>query len=1156
MFRALGPIGLLFVLLSLAVASHAQVDDKLITTPREPDIWTITDLETRLQTALEDPQLADETRATVTQVYQTAISQLAASDRFRSAATDFTANLTAAPTELDAIRKFLDTPLEQQIDEQLASLPTELSLPELESLVLSIETTTTAVRNERQRIEEIIQLARDRPAAIRERISTLRQRTVDLELMLRSMPTTLDETALAQAQRVQLETEHQRNLSETSMLEHELLGHDTRVQLLSLTLDRLRRELSIEEARRTDVQQQVAEGRRQEAAAAQAEATITRLDAVGRYPIIARTAQYNAELSKKLAYIADGRASFSEQLLDTKVLAEQLNHDFEIARQHIDITGLTETLSESLAGVRGDLPDLRHYRRELAKREPLLREIGLARLKISERRRNLSEFESLFEAAMTHSDEEFLPDSQLQRLHPYLEKLDESGDLEETLAEMRAFGLTADVRLEIRQSFSRLQNDQKQLLDTLDSVYAENLRMLGDLDFAQRQLLDKAEIFARFLDEHLLWTPSTSPINRKTFDNAAKALSYLASAANWRKVYEAFVREVQAVPGRAALAAFVVVVLVTMRRRLHRVLINLGARNRYPYTEGFGITLKALLITLLLTIIWPVLLGFVGKRLNVATDVDEFVNAIGVGLMQTAWFLLFFFGFRVLCCRGGVAVEQFKWAPNIVKLLRQNLRWLLLVTVPGILVTATLNAQSDHAHSDSLGRLMYILSMAALAIFFQRVLNFKTGLAAASIVRESPSWVIRLRYLWYPLLVGTPVGLLMLAASGYFYSTTVLTTAVYYSLWLLVAAKLIADLITRWLIVTQRRMEWTKLLTEHQEQHGDTHLPHAPEDEGLDFQTINEQTRRLLTATLFVSVVVALGFIWADVVPSITIFEDIVLWEHSTEMAGQQQIMPVTLTDVGLAVFIGVIILVAAGNFPGLLEIAILQRLPLDAGLRYAITSISQYLIVAIVIVIVINTVGVGWGEVQWLAAALTVGLGFGLQEIFANFVSGLIILFERPVRIGDTVTIEGLTGTVTRIRIRATTITDWDNKEIVVPNKTFITSQLTNWTLSDSIVRVVMQVGVAYGSDAGTAHRIMSEIAQSNVLVLEEPAPSVYFMGLGDSSLDFEVRVYVKDLGDWFPVVHKFHMDIIAALTESGIEIPFPQRDLHIRSAQNLKLD
>ena len=126
----------------------------------------------------------------------------------------------------------------------------------------------------------------------------------------------------------------------------------------------------------------------------------------------------------------------------------------------------------------------------------------------------------------------------------------------------------------------------------------------------------------------------------------------------------------------------------------------------------------------------------------------------------------------------------------------------------------------------------------------------------------------------------------------------------------------------------------------------------------------------------------------------------------------------------------------------------ILQRLSFDAGSRFAVTTVVRYVIVVVGVVVTFGQLGIGWSKVQWLVAAVTVGLGFGLQEIFANFVSGLIILFERPIRVGDIVTIGGFSGRVTQIRIRATTIRQWDRKELVVPNKEFITGQLINWSL------------------------------------------------------------------------------------------------------------
>jgi potassium efflux system protein len=143
------------------------------------------------------------------------------------------------------------------------------------------------------------------------------------------------------------------------------------------------------------------------------------------------------------------------------------------------------------------------------------------------------------------------------------------------------------------------------------------------------------------------------------------------------------------------------------------------------------------------------------------------------------------------------------------------------------------------------------------------------------------------------------------------------------------------------------------------------------------------------------------------------------------------------------------------------------------------------------------------------------------------------------------------LSGVVTRMRIRATTITDWDNKEQVIPNQNFITGPFINWTLSDPITRIVIPVGVAYGTDTENALRIMTEVVESHTEVLEEPRPTIFFTEFGDSSLNFEIRVFVKDRLRRLPLIHDLHMLLDKALREAGIEIPFPQRDLHLRSTE-----
>jgi potassium-dependent mechanosensitive channel len=222
----------------------------------------------------------------------------------------------------------------------------------------------------------------------------------------------------------------------------------------------------------------------------------------------------------------------------------------------------------------------------------------------------------------------------------------------------------------------------------------------------------------------------------------------------------------------------------------------------------------------------------------------------------------------------------------------------------------------------------------------------------------------------------------------------------------------------------------------------------------------------------------ALIFVWAELIPAIARFDQIVLWQISdTGPDGATIQVPVDLVAVLIGIAALVLTAIGARNLPGLIEIGLLSKTHIDAPTRYAVTSILRYAIVITGTALGLGQLGLRWSQLQWMAAALTVGLGFGLQEIFANFVSGLILLFERPFRVGDIITIGELSGRVTKIRTRATTIVDFDNKEIVVPNKNFITGQLINWTLSDTTTRITIKVGVDYGTDP---HKVLELLHRS----------------------------------------------------------------------------
>ena len=180
--------------------------------------------------------------------------------------------------------------------------------------------------------------------------------------------------------------------------------------------------------------------------------------------------------------------------------------------------------------------------------------------------------------------------------------------------------------------------------------------------------------------------------------------------------------------------------------------------------------------------------------------------------------------------------------------------------------------------------------------------------------------------------------------------------------------------------------------------------------------------------------------------------------------------------------------------------------------------------------------------------AALGVGIGFGLQEIIANFISGLILLIERPIRVGDIITVGDTGGTVEKINIRATTVINWDRQAILIPNKDFITQKLTNWTHNDQYMRRKLRVGVAYGSDVEQVLRILEEVVKEHPKVLRDPPHRIWFDGFGDSSLDFDIWFFAR-IDEGKPVMTELNTKIYQRFEAEGISIPFPQRDLHIKS-------
>jgi potassium efflux system protein len=275
-------------------------------------------------------------------------------------------------------------------------------------------------------------------------------------------------------------------------------------------------------------------------------------------------------------------------------------------------------------------------------------------------------------------------------------------------------------------------------------------------------------------------------------------------------------------------------------------------------------------------------------------------------------------------------------------------------------------------------------------------------------------------------------------------------------------------------------------------------------------------------------------------------------WDFLTGALGREWTVgswDVSLGDVIAFLFTLWLAVWISRTIRALLREDVLAKMELERGVPETISTMVHYLILLIGFAVAAGAAGFDLTKVTLLAGALGVGIGFGLQTVVNNFISGLILMFERPIQIGDTIDIADLRGVVRKIGIRASTVRTFDGAEVIVPNGDLISGRVTNWTLSDKLRRIQLPVGVAYGSDPKRVVEILLAAAKEHEDVLDEPEPFVQFVGFGESSLDFMLRFWTAKFDEWLRVSSSVAIAVNDALREAGVEIPFPQRDLHLRS-------
>ncbi|CAA2930571.1 mechanosensitive channel MscK [Arsenophonus endosymbiont of Bemisia tabaci] len=692
---------------------------------------------------------------------------------------------------------------------------------------------------------------------------------------------------------------------------------------------------------------------------------------------------------------------------------------------------------------------------------------------------------------------------------------------------------------EVWRALESLIDIRRDLLDQLNIQLGNHISQAINLQLDQQQLLGVIDSLEQTLAQQIFWVNSNKPIDLTwltSFPDAAKAE---ITTFNFKLPLVSIVKglinsSVVTIPLLLACLFF-----FWMNRKFKQRLKEINEEVRVFKKDSQLHTPVALILTLMMTFPGAFIVLVIGYWfLKTGNPHGDFIWSFA---LQLALFWVLFSWCINILKPDSIAENHFLIAKKENTWLRQHLINLMLPLIVLIYWSSYGVMYPLRLADDVIGQLIVLIFLFLVFLFTlpfcRRIWQLKGGHLTRTIV--------------ITILAFSPLVLIGLMMVGYYYTTLRLSSRWIDSLYLLLLWYIIYHSCIRGLSIAARKLAYKRALERRHNMTREEQENEPITEPPMSIELISQQSLRLSSMVLFLIFIVAFYWIWSDFITIFSFLDGIQLWHTNVQNEAGHTLQAVTLADLILAIIIFIVALVMTRNLPGLLEVLVLSRLKLRQGSSYAITTMLTYIIIGIGTIIVLAMLGVTWNKLQWLAAALTFGLGFGLQEIFANFVSGIIILFERPVRIGDTVTIGNFSGTVSKIRIRATTITDFDRKEVIIPNKAFVTERLINWSLTDTITRIIIKLGVAYGSDLDKVKAILLQAAQSNNKIMSDPAPLVFFTDFGDSTLNHELRFYVRQIADRSTTLDEVNRLIDRLCREENINIAFNQLEVHLHNSK-----
>ena len=700
---------------------------------------------------------------------------------------------------------------------------------------------------------------------------------------------------------------------------------------------------------------------------------------------------------------------------------------------------------------------------------------------------------------------------------------------------------------EENSALNNILKERQKLLDEIIKSLNSQLNLSITIENNQRQALAIGDALQRKLQQQSFWVNSNNPIDFAWL----KAFPALAFAEIGVLTDYVGIENVQ--PNLLSTVLFtsiflLIALLINWKKStIKDRLASLASRVNTLTNDSHWLTPEAMFWTILLAL--PSTLMFFTAYNAIGFLFFNDPIAIGRWGVRVTLYWWFFATVLSLLRPNGLAFRHFGMPQESNRIFQRIIKQSIWIV--GLLLVSSIPSQIDEIGylNDAIGQVMSIIAL-ALCLFVVRPLLNRAIREYQKAKKEegATNTSISLFRLLRLILVIVPISLIILIILGYYYTAVYLITHLlnsYFVILLWVFGRYFAY---RFVAISARRLAYRRLQDKRRKLREQVLENGTKEDETIKLSVVNQQIYRVTDLIGWVVLFVSLYVIWSDLISVAYYLDGVILWESNEG----NQVESVTLLNLMRASLYMVITYVLIKNITGILEVTVFSKIPLSKGTPQTIITMLTYIIVTFGSVSAFSALGISWTKIQWIFTALSVGLGFGVREIFGSFVSGSILLFERPIRVGDKVTVGQYTGIVTKIRLRSTTLLNSDHMEVVIPNQAFVTDRFINWTLNNTITRLQIFFKVSYDTDLDLMQRLLLQAVNEAPKVLSEPKVEINMLHFGDNALEHELLVFVGELGDRIETMNFLQYRINQLFRENGIRFALNQLDVHLHSEDN----